>query len=193
MKEDNDYREERSHPRPGTTVDGAVPADTRGPPVVGNAARGDRTNLTDGPLPSPMFHDAVDDPGGHSPEELYERYEALLVDAVRAVGAAEASERSGVDRETVDALLAGEGPDLTVEEAAALLALDVEEDADTIVALDRDALLMGMTNAVVDVETLARGVDADLEARELQAKVEGRFPMTLREFAAVHRFLEARE
>ncbi|MEF8841648.1 MAG: DUF5791 family protein [Haloarculaceae archaeon] len=140
-----------------------------------------------------MFHDAVEDPGGHATDELYDRYEAMLVAAVEGVGAAEASERSAVDRETVDALLAGESPELTLEEAASLLALDVEEDADTIVALDRDALLMGMTNAVVDVEALARGVDGDLEARELQAKVEGRFPMTLREFADVHRFLEARE
>ena len=140
-----------------------------------------------------MFHEAVEDPEDHSVEELYDRYEALLVETVERVGAAEASERSGVDRGTVDALLAGESPELTLEEAAALLALDVEEGADTIVALDRDALLMGMTNAVVDVETLARGVESDLEARELQAKVEGRFPMTLREFADVHRFLRARE
>ncbi|PSQ08517.1 hypothetical protein BRC93_15235 [Halobacteriales archaeon QS_5_70_15] len=140
-----------------------------------------------------MFHDAVDDPGGHSADELYERYEALLIDTVERVGAAEASERSGVDRGTVDALLAGESPELALEEAAALLALDaeVDEDADTIVALDRDALLMGMTNAVVDVEALARGVDGDIEARELQAKVEGRFPMTLREFADVHRYLQS--
>ncbi len=140
-----------------------------------------------------MFHDVVDDPGEYSADELYERYESLLIETVDRVGAAEASERSGVERETVDALLAGESPELTLEEAAALLALDAEEDAETIVALDRDALLMGMTNAVVDVESLARGVDGDLEARELQAKVEGRFPMTLREFADVHRFLEDRE
>jgi hypothetical protein len=139
-----------------------------------------------------MFHDAVDDPGGHSADELYERYESLLIETVERVGAAEASERSGVDRETVEALLAGESPELTLEEAAALLALDIEEDAETIATLDRDALLMGMTNAVVDVESLARGVDGDLEARELQAKVEGRFPMTLREFADVHRFLQQR-
>ena len=138
-----------------------------------------------------MFHDAVDDPGGHSTDELYERYEALLVDAIQGVGAAEASERSGVDRETVDSLLAGESPDVTLEDAAAVLALDVDEDADTIVALDRDAIMMGMTSAVVDVEALARGVDGDLEPRELQAKVEGRFPMTLREFADVHRFLQS--
>jgi hypothetical protein len=139
-----------------------------------------------------MFHEAVDDPGGHSTDALYEQYEAMLVDAIESVGAAEASERSGVDRETVDALLAGESPAVTLEEAASLLALSVEDDADTILALDRDALLMGMTTAVVDVETLARSVDGDLEARELQAKVEGRFPMTLREFADVHRFLQAR-
>ena len=140
-----------------------------------------------------MFHDAVDDPGEHSADELYERYEARLVEVVEQVGPDEARARSGVDRETIDALIAGESPELALEEAAALLALDVGEDADTIAALDREALLMGMTNAVVDVEALARGVESDLEARELQAKVEGRFPMTLREFADVHRYLQARE
>jgi hypothetical protein len=140
-----------------------------------------------------MFHDAVDDPGDHSADELYDRYEALLVETVEGIGPAEASERSGVQRETVDALLAGESPELALEDAAALLALGVEEDADTVAAIDRDALLMGMTNAVVDVEALARGVESDLEARELQAKVEGRFPMTLREFADVHRYLQARQ
>jgi hypothetical protein len=139
-----------------------------------------------------MFHDAVEDPGEHSAGELYERYEAMLVGAIERVGTTEAIERSGVDRGTVEALLAGEAPEVTLEEAAALLALDADEDADTIAAIDRDALLMGMTNAVVDVETLARGVDGSLEARELQAKVEGRFPMTLREFAAVHQFLQSR-
>ena len=140
-----------------------------------------------------MFHEAVDDPGDRSADELYERYEALLVEIVAAAGAAEASERSGVDRETVDALLADESPELTLEEAAALLALDRDEDADTIAEIDRDALLIGMTNAVVDVEALARGVESDVEARELQAKVEGRFPITLREFADVYRYLQARQ
>ena len=140
-----------------------------------------------------MFHEAVDDPGDRSADELYERYEALLVETVERVGAGEASERSGVDRETVDALLGGESPELTLEEAAGLLALDREEDADTIAEIDRDALLIGMTNAVVDVEALARGVESDVEARELQAKVEGRFPITLREFADVYRYLQSRQ
>jgi hypothetical protein len=51
---------------------------------------------------------------------------------------------------------------------------------------------MGMTNAVLDVEALAAEADGALEAREIQSKVEGRFPMTLREFALLHATIQAR-
>jgi hypothetical protein len=97
-----------------------------------------------------------------------------------------AAAESGVDEDTLRALTAGESPDLDHEAAAALLALDDDIDAETAVQLDRDALLMGMTNAVLDVEALASEADGALEAREIQSKVEGRFPMTLREFALLH-------
>jgi hypothetical protein len=133
-----------------------------------------------------MFHELVADPGDLGPDELYERYETELVAIIEAHGVDVAAAESGVDEDTLRALTAGESPDLDHEAAAALLALDDDIDAETAVQLDRDALLMGMTNAVLDVEALASEADGALEAREIQSKVEGRFPMTLREFALLH-------
>ncbi|MFC7226052.1 DUF5791 family protein [Salinirubellus salinus] len=139
-----------------------------------------------------MFHEAVEDPGTHTPADLHAAYEAMLVESVESVGVERAAAESGVDEATVEALVDGESPELTLEEGAALLALDGAVSADDVVALSRDALLMGMTTAVVDVDSLSAGIDGELSGREIQAKVEGRFPITLREFARIHQFLDER-
>ena len=59
-------------------------------------------------------------------------------------------------------------------------------------ALTRDAIMMGMSQAVLDVEVLAAEAGGDLEPREVQSKIEGRFPMTLREFALLYATIQAR-
>lgn len=141
-----------------------------------------------------MFHEVADDPGEHTPEELYERYEAELVDAIEARGVDEVAAASDVDAATLQALLDGEEPELELEEAASILAvLEETPSADDIAVLSRDALLMGMTTAVLDVEAVESGIEGELEAREIQSKVEGRFPMTLREFALLHQFIESKK
>jgi hypothetical protein len=140
-----------------------------------------------------MFHDVADDPGELTPDELYALYEAELVAAIESVGVETVATQANLDPETVQALLDGEAPELTLEEGAAILAtLDETPDAETIVLLGRDALLMGMTNAVLDVEAVEAGIDGQLEAREVQSKIEGRYPMTLREFALLHQFIQSR-
>lgn len=139
-----------------------------------------------------MFHELVADPGDLTAEELHERYRAALVDIVKTHGVDTAASESGIETATVDALAAGESPELDHEAAAALLALDADMDAETAVQLDRDALLMGMTNAVLDVESLASEADGAMEAREIQSKIEGRYPMTLREFALLHATIQQR-
>lgn len=138
-----------------------------------------------------MFHELADEPGELTADELYGVYETELVAAVEAAGVESVAESSGVAEETLRSLLDGDAPELTLEEAAAILAVVEEESADDIEVLSRDALLMGMTNAVLDVEALARSVDGELEAREVQSKIEGRFPMTLREFALLHAYIES--
>lgn len=141
-----------------------------------------------------MFHEVVDAPGEYTPEELYELYVAELVAAIESHGVEDVAERAGVETETLRALSDGEEPELTLEEAASILAVLAETpDAETIATLSRDALLMGMTTAVLDVEAVESGIGGQLEAREIQSKVEGRFPMTLREFALLHQYIESKK
>lgn len=142
-----------------------------------------------------MIHDVVEDPGQLSPEELYARYESELVDAIEALGVESVARESDVDETRLRALLDDESREveLELEEAASILAvLDETPDADTIATLARDELLMGMTTAVLDVEAVESGIGGELEAREIQSKVEGRFPMTLREFALLHQFIDSK-
>jgi hypothetical protein len=129
--------------------------------------------------------------GGQSPEALHEAYLARLRGTVVAVGVETVSDRSGVDRDMVASLAAGEAPELTLEAAAAILAADPDlPDGETLAAEARDILLMGMTTAVVDVDAVAAGVDLDVGPKTIQQKVEGRHPITLAEYAHVHAFLE---
>lgn len=140
-----------------------------------------------------MFHELVADAGELTPEELHAHYAAELAAIVDEHGVETVAEQSGVDAATVEALRESEAPDLTLEEAAAVLAVrDGTPDAGTVAASSRDALLLGMTSAVLDVEALSSGIDGELEPREIQSKVEGRFPITLREFALVHQFIQSR-
>ncbi|MFB6097151.1 MAG: DUF5791 family protein [Haloferacaceae archaeon] len=140
-----------------------------------------------------MLYHVVDDPASLSPDELRERYERRIAETVEAVGVAEAAAESGVDEETVAALVAGESPELTLREAAELLALSPDvRDAETVVLETRDDLLLGMTTGVVDVDTLASNIDHDLTGQEVQQALEGRTRLTLAQLAAIHRFVASR-
>lgn len=139
-----------------------------------------------------MFHELADAPGERTPDELYAAYEAELVAIVEESGVETVAEESGVDAETLQALLDGDSPEIELEDAAAVLAVGIDESPDDITVLSRDALLLGMTNAVFDVEALSRELGGELEPREIQSKVEGRYPMTLREFALLHATIQER-
>ena len=138
-----------------------------------------------------MLHELVADPGELTESELYDRYVAELRAVIDEHGIEKVAEASEVDQETLRALSNGDEPQLTLEESAALLAIsDDAPDGETIATIARDELLIGMTNAVLDVEAVESGLDGELEAREIQSKVEGRFPMTLREFALLHQYIK---
>lgn len=139
-----------------------------------------------------MFQDLVADAGTISPEELYERYLGELTAIVEDEGIEAVAARTDVGTEALEALATEERPELTMTEAAAILGVREGLDGETIATESRDALLMGMTNAVMDVDVLAAAVDRDLDPREIQAKVEGRFPMTLQEFALLHATIQER-
>ena len=139
-----------------------------------------------------MFHDVAEDPGSLAPEELLELYEAELVGVIEEHGVAEVAGSSGVDESTLRALESGDSPELNLEEASAVMAVaEGTADAETIETVSRDALLMGMTTAVLDVEAVESGIGGRLEAREIQSKIEGRFPLTLGEFALLQQYIES--
>lgn len=125
-----------------------------------------------------------------SPAELHEAYLARLRETVAELGVETVSNRAGVDRTVVRGLDDGEGPELTLEVAAAILGADPDlPDGETLAAEARDMLLMGMTRAVVDVDAVAAGIDIERDPKAIQQKVEGRHPMTLVEYAHLHSFV----
>lgn len=140
-----------------------------------------------------MLYDAVDEPGTRTPAELRSAYDRELREAVESVGADAAAAESGVEEPRIDALVGGGSPDLTLEEAASVLALKAEvRDAETVVLEVRDHLLMAMTTAVVDVDTIAAEIDTDLTGQEVQQALEGRIPMQLDQLAAIQSFVDGR-
>lgn len=139
-----------------------------------------------------MLRGRFESAGDRSPADLRAEYEDRLAAAIETVGPAAAASESGVDRDTIDAVLAGESPELTLEQAATILAVDEAlPDAASIEAEARDILLMGMSVAVLDVEAIAAGINDQLEPKTIQQKVEGRYPMTLGEYALLHQYIES--
>jgi hypothetical protein len=134
-----------------------------------------------------MLYEEIDDPESVTPADLRKRYAEALAAAVEAVGIDEAVAVTDLDREVVAAIAGDETPSVDLADAAAILAL--QDDApgrDALLLEVRDHLLMGMSVAVMDVEALAAELDGDLSPKQLQQKIEGRTPMTLAEYAAVH-------
>jgi hypothetical protein len=141
-----------------------------------------------------MLRGAFEMAGESTPEELRGAYDDLLADTTATVGVTQVADESGVDEERLTALVEGESPELTLDEATAILAADPDRpDAETLAAEARDILLMGMSIAVLDVEALASGIDDELEPKEIQQKAEGRYPMSLDEYALLHSYIESRK
>jgi len=139
-----------------------------------------------------MLTEEIADPDAITPADLRAEYERRLAAVVETVGVDEVGDGTGIDRARLDALVAGESPPITVEEAAAVLSLsDAYPDAERILLELRDHVMLQMSSAVLDVDAVESGIDADLDARDVQQKIEGRQPMTLAEYAEIHRFIAA--
>jgi hypothetical protein len=123
------------------------------------------------------------DPAEHTAGSLRDSYVRHLQEAIETGGPAEIATTTGLDSETVEAIAGGETDDISLDEATAILATVEKRDADAIAAEARDRLLLSMSSAVLDVDALASRLAGDLSAKELQQKIEGRHPMTLREYA----------
>jgi hypothetical protein len=130
-----------------------------------------------------MFDDV--DPGEHDAASLRDVFETALQTTVETAGFETVQDRTDLDPETITAIADGEGVDLTLTDAAAIIAVEDSRDTDALAADARDRLLLAMSSAVLDVDGLARAMDGDVTAKELQQKIEGRYPMTLGEYADV--------
>jgi hypothetical protein len=147
-------------------------------------------SLTSPVATGPMLHD-IDDAGDIAPEQLRARYDERLRTVIESHGVERVRQETGIESE---ALAEGGSPAMTLEDAAAVLALDPDEpDADAIATEMRDHLLMGMTTAVLDVEAVESGINGSFDAREIQQKIEGRLPMDLDELAMIHGYIEQRK
>ena len=141
-----------------------------------------------------MLRATFPDAGEQSPEALLGAYESVLGATIESVGIDTVVESTGLDRDTVEAVADGEAADCSLEDAAAILGADPERPhPDSIQAEAQDILLMGMTTAVMDVESLASGIDTQLEPKEIQQKIEGRHPITLMEYAVLHSHIESQK
>jgi len=140
-----------------------------------------------------MLYDAVETPGDLTPDALLAAYFEELAAVVADLGVDTVVEGTGLDRPSVVAIGDGKTPPLTLEEATKILALsDGAPSAEDIAWEARDHLLMGMTTAVLDVDTIARETETDLDGKEVQQAIEGRLPTTLTEFARIQQFIGSR-
>jgi len=135
-------------------------------------------------LTDPIDADAV------TPGELVARYEDGIARVVDSVGADVAADETGIAPGRVDP---PDGEDLTVEEAAALIALGDGRDREAVLAEVRDHIMLSMSTAVLDVDAVAVGLEGELSAREIQAKIEGRLPMSVAEYAHVHHYIASQQ
>ncbi|MFQ3293401.1 MAG: hypothetical protein ACI9PP_000341 [Halobacteriales archaeon] len=130
-----------------------------------------------------MFYDNRKDRSHSSVGNLRAEYENDLRAAIAAIGIERAVEETRVERDRLGSLVDGTSPDLTLAEAASIQALAPEAPgAETIVDLACDHLLLGMSNAILDVEALDRRLDVDLGAKTIQRKIERQESMTFDEF-----------
>ncbi|MGM0448143.1 MAG: DUF5791 family protein [Methanobacteriota archaeon] len=149
-----------------------------------------------------MFHEVVVDRGS-GPEvdtdepaagELLAAFEALVSEAAGSVEDERLVDEVGLSEADAVAVREGNVAALSLADGAALLAAaNPDRDADSMVAEVRDHLLMGMATAVLDVDTIAAKIDADLTGQEVQQALEGRTAMTLGQLAEVLSVIERRK
>jgi hypothetical protein len=152
-----------------------------------------------------MFHEVVEDgrvsgagvadadADEVTPAALRSAFEALLSEAVAEAGRERMRDETDVDEASIEAAAAGDVSGISVTDAAAIVAVTADRDADAVVAELRDHLLMGMATAVLDVDTLAAAIDADLTGQEVQQALEGRAGMTVGQLAEVMAVIERRK
>jgi len=130
-----------------------------------------------------MILTAPIDPDETSLADLLGRYREAVVEAASDIDPSTLAGESGLDEASIEASTSEPIEGISIEVAAVILGKAEGMPPDTARATVRDHLLLAMSGAVMDVEALARAVETDVEPGEVQAKVEGRLPMTLEEYA----------
>jgi len=121
-----------------------------------------------------------------TPDTLRAEYDRDLAAVVDAHGVDTVADTTAVDQDRLDALGDDATPELTLEEAAQILSLgEGEPDPETIVEIACEHLLLGMTTAVLDVDAVEGKLAIDLDAKEIQQKIERRAPMSFEEFVHI--------
>lgn len=140
-----------------------------------------------------MLDRVTNAPAETPPADLVAQYLDALADVIDTVGPAVVAERTSVSEATLRAVQHGEPPELDLDDTASILSLSPDApDPETIASEARSHLLLQMTNAVVNIDVLAADLGLDLDPKELQAKLEGRLPLSLREYAEITHHLAAR-
>lgn len=129
-----------------------------------------------------MFHEqrmTVPD----TPADLRAEYAADLASIVDRHGVDELADGTDLDRDTLANLGHETVGTLSLKDAAEIQArAESAPDADTIVTMACEHLLLGMSTAVLDVDAVESELVLELDAKEIQQKLERRAPMSFEEF-----------
>lgn len=139
-----------------------------------------------------MLHEERVEPGVDSPGALATEYREALAAIVADRGVDAVGDETGVDESTLDGLVAGEAGELDLADAAAIQALATDLDAETVHVQATEHLLLGLSMAVLDVETVAAEYPGERSPKAIQQRLERRAPMTLAEFARLEHFVASR-
>ncbi|NHN42270.1 hypothetical protein G9C85_11625 [Halorubellus sp. JP-L1] len=142
-----------------------------------------------------MFHDQRHDVDGLTVADLRAEYAQDLAAVVDEHGVDAVVDATDLDRDVVARVGDADLPaDFTLSDAASVLSLrDGVADPDTVVEIACDHLLLGMTTGVMDVDAVASELAIDLDAKEVQQKIERRAPMTFDEFVHVQHVIASRQ
>jgi len=143
-----------------------------------------------------MLHEERTSVDAETPAALAAEYVSELAGIVADRGVDTVAADTGIDEETLTTLVAGDvataASQLDLEDAAAIQALESDLDAATIYAEACDHLLLGMSMAVLDVDTIAAEYEGERSGKGIQQRIERRAPMSLAEFARIEHFVASR-
>lgn len=121
-----------------------------------------------------------------SPAGLREEYLEDLRSIINQQGSTTVAEQTDVDQETAEAVRDGDDADLLLEHVAQIHTLEPDEPAaDELVTIACEHLLLGMSTAVLDVDAIESELALELDAKEIQQKLEQRSPMSFEEFVHI--------